>query len=346
MRAELVGKTATRLGSMSSVTRTWLALLAAVALVGAGAAASSSAATPGAVPGARAYKTCAAAGPYWPTMTLALNGSKAWIACKERSRVLEYDTARRRAVRAVRTAAPVIAVANCFGSIWALESSASLDRINPASGRITKRIGLDARAPYNIWCGAGSVWVVSDGTGELVRISPARNRTVAHIPIGDGAADMVFRGTTAWVMNHRDRRLMRLDTTTNRATRLATLGVADVTAPERIALLGGSLWITGRGMDLLQVDPDTGAVESTVEIGGSGIDIVAAGNALWVPARSVAVDQSGLPTMEALRRVTPSGSVTTLSQPPGRVDVHGLVAGRGAVWLSDNRGGFLYRVPL
>jgi hypothetical protein len=331
---------------MSSVTRTWLAMLAAVALVGPSAAASSSAAAPDAVPGAKAYKTCAGAGPFWPTMTLALNGPKAWIACKERARVLEYDTARRKAVRTVRTSAPVIAVANCFGSIWALESSATLDRIKTSSGRITKRIALEARSPYNIWCGAGSVWVVSDGTGEVLRISPASNRTVARIATGDGAADMVFRGTTAWVINHRDRRLMRLDTTTNRATRLATLGVADVTAPERMALLEGMLWITGRGMDLLQVDPDTGAVKSTVEIGGSGIDVVAAGNALWVPARSVAVDRSGFPTMEALRRVTPNGAVTTVSSPSSRVDVHGLASGRGAVWLSDNRSGFLYRVPL
>ena len=44
--------------------------------------------------------------------------------------------------------------------------------------------------------------------------------------------------------------------------------------------------------------------------------------------------------------MTPNGAVTTVSSPSTRVDVHGLASGRGAVWLSDNRSGFLYRVPL
>ena len=103
---------------------------------------------------------------------------------------------------------------------------------------------------------------------------------------------MVFDGDTAWVINHRDRKLIRLEG--GRVRELATIGEENV-APERMALLDGSLWITGRGADLLKVDPDTGDVEDTIEIGGSGIDIVAAGGALWVPSRSEAVDQCGPP---------------------------------------------------
>jgi hypothetical protein len=47
---------------------------------------------PGQLPGARTIKVCAAAGPYWPTMTLALQGTSAWVACKEQSRVNRVDT--------------------------------------------------------------------------------------------------------------------------------------------------------------------------------------------------------------------------------------------------------------
>jgi hypothetical protein len=70
---------------------------------------------------------------------------------------------------------------------------------------------------------------------------------------------------------------------------------------------------------------------------------VAAG-ALWVPSRSAAVDQSGFPTMETLRKVTPAGRVTTVARCTGRVDVHGLIGTPAAVWLADNTGGLLYRV--
>ena len=97
---------------------------------------------------------------------------------------------------------------------------------------------------------------------------------------------------------------------------------------------------------LLKVDPASGRVEATIEIGGSGIDIAARGDQLWVPTRSEAVDPSGFPTMDALKRVSVSTrTVSTVTQPTSRLDVHGLVAAKGAVWIADNRRGYLYRVP-
>ena len=49
--------------------------------------------------------------------------------------------------------------------------------------------------------------------------------------------------------------------------------------------------------------------------------------------------------MAALRRVTTGGTVTTAATTSGRVDVHGLAAGKGAIWLADNTQGVLYRIP-
>jgi hypothetical protein len=108
----------------------------------------------------------------------------------------------------------------------------------------------------------------------------------------------------------------------------------------------GSLWITGRGTDLLKVSPAGGSLEATIEIGPSGIDIAADGDNLWVPTRSAAVDQTGFPTMDALKRVSASsGAVSTVFRPTNRFDVHGLVARSGIVWIADNTRGRLYRLP-
>jgi hypothetical protein len=315
-----------------------LALLLVLAAVASG----STGAASGRLPGATAFRTCAAAGPYWPTQTLAVSGATAWVACKERALVLKVDARTGKTLRTVRLSSPVIAVATGFSSVWALEGLGTLVRIAPGSGRVLERIKLGAGAAYNVWIGAGSVWVVDDSAGLVLRIAPA-GRVTARIQVGDGPADLVFRGTTAWVVNHRDRGLVRLDTRTNRPTRVTTL---PGDAPERIAYLAGSLWITGRGTDLLKVDPASGAVGQQVDIGASGIDVVAAGGALWVPSRSAAVDPTGFPTMEALRRVTPDGAMTTVARARGRLDVHGLASGGPRLWLADNTGGFLYRVPL
>ena len=279
-------------------------------------------------------------------MTLALSGPNAWVACKEQRRVVRIALARGRATASVRLGSGVTAVAVGFGSVWALGTNATLYRVNPRTARVTKRIQLSASAPHNIWLGGGSVWVADDQAAQVLRISPKSNKTVARIGVGNGPADMVFAGGRAWVMDHRDRTLFRIDLATNRATRLATIGHEDDAAPERFALLAGSLWVTGRGVPLVEVDPDTGATKRSIDIGGTGIDIVAAGGALWVPVRTLAVDRTGFPTMTALRRVTPAGALTTAATATGRVDVHGLAAAGGRLWIADNTDGFLYRIPM
>jgi streptogramin lyase len=273
-------------------------------------------------------------------MTLALDRGLAWVACKEQSRVVRVDPRTRKTTQ-VRLEGLPIAVLSAFGSVWAIDSGATLYRIDPRTARVAKRISVGAGAPYNLWSGGGSLWTVDDNAGQVIRLAPS-GRVLARLDVGDGPADMVFDGRYAYVINHRDRGLVRIALASNTFSRLATI---PGDAPERMAWAGGKLWITGRGTDLLAVDPATGAVVSTVDIGASGIDVVALGGALWVPTRSAAVDPTGFPTMDALRRVSASTrAVKTVARPSGRVDVHGLQAAGGVVWLADNRDGYLYRV--
>jgi len=303
------------------------------------------AASPSGLPGARAIKVCAAAGPYWPTMTLALQGTSAWVACKEQSRIIRVNAKTGKRTKSVRLRGAAIAVKEGFRSIWALDSSSTLYRLKPGSGKVTKRIALNIAAAYNIWIGGGSVWVAADQGAQVVRVSPQTNRVVARIAAGDGPASMAFDGGTAWVINHRDTTIHRIDLANNKPSLLTTLGGAGDRAPERMVFLNGRLWITGRGAGLLKVNAATGALEETIPLDYSGIDLVAAGGAVWIPVRSADVDASGFPTMAALKRVSAStGAVSTVARPTTRLDVHGLTAGNGAVWIADNRAGVLYRV--
>jgi streptogramin lyase len=294
------------------------------------------------LPGARAIRACAGAGAYWPTMTLAIHGASAWVACKEQRRLIRVNTTTGKRTAAVRLGAPVIAVASGYGSIWALDSRSTLYRVNPAKARVVRRIALGASAPYNIWIGGGSVWVMDDGSGSVIRVPPTSGRVLRRLSLGDGPSDIAFGERYAWVINHRDRRLSRIELTTNAVTRLATI---PGDAPERLTTLAGSLWITGRGTDLLKVNPDTGQREATYDIGASGIDVIAIGASLWVPARNAEIDPTGFPTMDALRRVSAaSGEVTTFGRASGRIDVHGLASQGRFLWIADNTDGFLYRI--
>jgi DNA-binding beta-propeller fold protein YncE len=296
------------------------------------------------LPGADTFAICDDAGAFWPTETLALDFGSAWIACKQRGVLTRIDPSTGQTLATLTLGGQdLIGVTTGLGSVWALDGgSAELTRIDPNGNTLTARIALGTSKAYNVWTGAGSVWVVDDGRGEVLRIDPATNSVVARIPVGDGAADLVFQGTTAWVMNHRDRRLVQIDARTNSARLVATI---PGDAPERMVWAADHLWITGRGTDLMEVDPVTGNVLRTVEIGAGGIDVVAAGNTLWVPARNSEVDARGFPTMAVLQRVDArSGTVTASIASAGPLDVHGLAVDERGVWLADNTHGVLYRV--
>ena len=292
------------------------------------------------LPGADARAICAAAGPFWPTETLALDVGSTWIACKGLGVLMRLEPSAR-----IRLGgSSLIGVTTGFGAVWALDGvrSGTLLRIDPGTNRVSARIDVGTTGAYNVWAGAGSMWVAGDQAAEVVRIDPATNAVTAHIPVGDGPADMVFGVETAWVINHRDLGLFRIDARTNSSQ---LLGRIPGGAPERMVFAAGHLWITGRGTDLLEVDPNTANVLRTVEIGAGGIDVVAAGDTIWVPSRNADVDARGFPTMEALRRVDARRGVVTQSLTASApLDVHGLVADDGGVWLADNTNGVLYRV--
>jgi streptogramin lyase len=314
-----------------------------IRLLVAAAAAAAVAAAPG-LTGARTTTICAAAGAFWPTETIAVDGGAVWVACKETGSLQRVDarTGKVRARVAVPEGGHPIAVASGLGAIWAVTDTGTVYRYD-RTGR--RRAAIDAGSKlYNVWIGAGSVWVADDGTGEVVRIDPARNRVAARYRVGDGPASIAFVGRSAYVMNHRDTTLVRIATDTGRVEQVADVA-AD--APERLAVLGGRLWITGRGTDLLELDPASGDVVRTIEIGASGVDVIAAGGALWVPVRTAAADPRGFPTIGRVVRVDPrTGAVRTVSTARGRVDIHGIAAGGRYVWLADNTSGRLHRLTI
>src|SRR3954453_1600915 len=198
--------------------------VAAITVLTAFALACGTASGSGGLPGARAIKVCAAAGPFWPTMTLALSRSSAWVACKEQSRLIRVSTKTGKTTKSVRLRGAVIAVKPGFRSIWALDSGGTLYRLSPKTAKVAKRISLRVPAAYNIWIGGGSVWVADDQGASVVRVSPQTNRVVARIRGGDGPASMAFNGGTAWVIKHRDTTVYRIDLAPNRPSLLTTIG--------------------------------------------------------------------------------------------------------------------------
>jgi len=77
-------------------------------------------AIPAPLSGARSYHSCAGAGPYWPTATLAVERGTAWVACKEEARVIRVALPSG-PLRSVPLGGAPIAVVTGFGAVWALD---------------------------------------------------------------------------------------------------------------------------------------------------------------------------------------------------------------------------------
>ena len=199
--------------------------------------------------------------------------------------------------------------------------------------------------PVYVWAGAGSVWLGLESGTHVARVDPATGR-VRLVEAGDGVSGFASDGRSVWIVSHRDNALTRVDVATGRSTRVATaLTPVDTTAAERIAYARGALWITGRGLDLLRVDPATGAVTRTVEIGpaGSRCSRPARASSSRRPRRTAraAATRSSAPLV-----AVDAATARPTSRKTAPAFANGLVLAGGTAWSADTVNGRLTRIAL
>ena len=147
--------------------------------------------------------------------------------------------------------------------------------------------------------------------------------------------------TLLLVVCHRDHTLWRLDPATNAAEKLSDL---PGDTPERLTVAAGSLWATGRGTDLLRIDPATGETLETIETGVGGIELAAIDGTIWVAVAEPEADRQGLPELERLVPIdAESGELGDAVLPTEPVSVTGMATDGKALWIADVVGGRLTR---
>ena len=134
---------------------------------------------------------------------LTILGSTAWISDWSASQIAGVDLAARRITRTLQVGDQQdepVSMTSGAGSLWVLDFSGPLLRIDPASGAITRRFpvrGLGADVAY----GDGFIWVITDeptadgGQEYLTKIDPSRDVIVKAAPIpGPGLAPVPGAG--------------------------------------------------------------------------------------------------------------------------------------------------------
>jgi hypothetical protein len=122
---------------------------------------------------------------------MTLLGSTAWISDWSTGKVVGVDLATRRIIRTLHIRGQQdgpVSMASGAGSVWVLDLSGSLLRIDAATGITSKRI-LVRGAAADVAYGDGYVWVITNGPDRngaeehLYKIDPSRNVIAKDAPI-------------------------------------------------------------------------------------------------------------------------------------------------------------------
>jgi sugar lactone lactonase YvrE len=130
---------------------------------------------------------------------------------------------------------------------------------------------------------------------------------------------------------------------------IVATGITDTaqSATEVAVFASGSLWITGRGLDLLRVNRRTGRIERTVETGPAGLNLAVSRGHLLVASYTKAGARRGDPIVGRLIALDPSSGQTIASNAATiTIYLSGFAVVGRTMFVADTVTGRLMRLPL
>lgn len=253
-------------------------------------------------------------------VALTSDGSAVWYSRMGTSEVGQVDLVAGRAGEIVDTGALVENLAVSPGAVWALASGAGdVGRIDRETGAV-ERVSLEvagsghaatggiAYSDRALWvpvrggglvrvdietlaveivdlgidvrfltAGDGALWGVGDA-GTVVRFDPRRRVVTAQTDLGAGDYRIEQGEGAVWVLDRNAAELVELSADLG-AQRRISAGVD----PHDLAVGVGAVFVTDAlDGELIVVDPGSGQVRRSLELGGRPNDVVVAGEEIWV----------------------------------------------------------------
>lgn len=171
------------------------------------------------------------------------------------------------------------------GGVW-IPSAAKgiLTRIDPATNKVVAEISV-APNSYGATAGYGAVWVTNYMDDSVQRVDPKTNKVVATIPVQSRPRFLSAGEGAIWVLHEDNALVSRIDPKTNEVIETISVGVSgnvgtggggDISAGE------GAVWVTGHGIPLTIVDPDTNKIVNLYHFPLGGVAVRARDGSVWV----------------------------------------------------------------
>jgi ABC-type branched-subunit amino acid transport system substrate-binding protein/predicted Ser/Thr protein kinase len=204
-----------------------------------------------------------------------------------------------------------------------------------------------ATPPSNIAVGEGAVWALNTENDIVSRIDPKTKRVVKTFESAGRPSDLAVGAGAVWVGNGGGRyrnftaSISRIDPASAAVTRTVKLpdtteGAAGSTNPglPRIAVGAGAVWAINPDDTLSRIDPQTGRLVARIDVGISASTIAAGEEGVWFLSWE---DPS-------VRRLDPRTNRVDKKIPLGSHSLSGIVVGDGAVWVTAQDEGLLWRI--
>ena len=228
-----------------------------------------------------------------------------------------------------------------FDSLWVAvchPTSASLQRIDPSTGKVQARIPLPDMQILEVGSvasGEGAVWVVTaPPQHRLVRIDPRSNKVVARTAIPDGVVAARAGLGGLWLTDPTQGELLRLDPRTQKIVATVKVGLG-----ARFFAVGeGAVWVQNNSDGTVsRIDPATNTVLATITVDGGAVeggDLAVGGGFVWARVTDALVAKIDPANNTVVARYGPSGGSGSVA------------ADDSAVWISAHDLDVVYRLPL
>jgi DNA-binding beta-propeller fold protein YncE len=261
-----------------------------------------------------------------PTFGLATAGGSVWVGGLGSGEVIRVDPASGKIVKRITVGARVFNLATAPGAIWAIDNALSTAvRIDMETARVTLRVPVGFQ-PYDIEWGFGSAWVANAGDGTVWRIT--NGKVVKKIKVGTEPNGLTAYRGALWVSDHTLGKVVRIDPATNKIT-----GTIRIAGADWITGLGENIYVSQETNHISRISVRTLKVSGVAKVARNPLGSAIVGKQLWVPCIDAnEVDVVDPRTMRVVARKSAAGGPIA------------VLSAFGQTWVSQSTGTKLLRL--
>jgi streptogramin lyase len=230
-----------------------------------------------------------------PCAGLATGFGSLWVPlCAKRPAVARVDLLKRQltGVFPVNLVTAEAGVTTGSGNVWLMTDHAgTLTGLNPLTGSVRRTLQVPAGS-YNPLFSGGLIWVTRAAGATVTAVDPVAGDPVVSIDTGPEPRFLAAGYGAIWTLNQGDGTLSRIDARSKLLTATVQL---DTPGPGGdIAVGGGMVWTTVRGVPLSAVDAYTAKVRCQW-FGNGGDSVGVAHGSIWlINCRAGEISRIGL----------------------------------------------------